>query len=201
MSLNLQQSKPPYVRFDYRDVEDRAASLKEGRYVSKSVAFAYVTSPGSKDESEKEAVEWLSNMKFQIGRPGKEYISQWYEHFNAIFTAWQKGHEIPETGTPVRTCPIFKPNEVTAILNANARTLEDLDTANEETLTRIGIGSRSLQARAREYIRAGKDVGATAEKMASLETRLAALEAQVVEKDEKIRELLADAKKPTKRAA
>lgn len=196
MSLSLAQSKPPYVRFEYKEVEDRNASLTEGRFVSKSVPYAYITSPGSKDEMEKDAKDWLDGMKGQIGKPGKDYIGQWYDHFNTIYTNWLKGQEIPDVGTPVRTCPIFKPAEVKAILNANIRTLEDLETANEESLVRIGIGGRSIQARAREYMRAGKDVGAVSERVNELTQKLADLEARLEAKDKRIAELTAQITTP-----
>lgn len=199
MAIDLNNSKPPYVRFDWKDVEDRAASLKEGRYMSKSVAYAYITSPGSKDEIEKDAKEWLTGMRQQSQT--KQYLAQWHDHFAKVFDMWEKGHEIPEDGTPIRTCPIFKPNEVKAILEANVRTLEDLDTANEETLIRIGIGSRSLQSRAREYISAAKNIGASAEQVAALTARLDAMEQSMKDKDARIAELMAQITTPKENGA
>lgn len=195
----ISTARPPYVRFEYKDVEDRAATIKEGRYVSKSVAFAYIMSPGSKDELEKSAEEWLDTMRKQ-SVPGREYMGQWHDHFHAIYDKWKLGHEIPETGTPVRTCPIFRPHEVAAILAANVRTLEDLDGANEETLARMGIGSRTLQTRAREFIAAGRNVGASAEQVSALLARVTALEAQLADKDAALKVALAPAQKATRAA-
>lgn len=190
----IQSARPPYVRFDYKDMEDRAETMKQGRYVSKPVPFAYITSPGSKDEIEKDAEEWLDNMRRQAMQ-GREYLNQWHDHFKRLYETFKLGHELPETGTPIRTCPIFRPAEVAAILAANVRTLEDLDSANEETLSRIGIGSRTLQARTREYISAARNVGASSEQVVALTERVKALEALLAEREEALK-----ASKPKKAA-
>ena len=152
MSLTLQATKPPYVRFDYKEVEDRAQTIAQGRYIAKSVPFAYITSAGSKDENEKNAEEWLDGMKKQQHMEGKQYLAEWHKHFSHAFSEWKAGNEMPETGTPIKSSLLFKPHEIRSVLDANIRTLEDLAQANEESLSRISPGARVMQEQARKAL-------------------------------------------------
>ena len=47
--LISREERPAYVRFERRPMEDKAASIREGRYVAKDVDFALVTPPYSND--------------------------------------------------------------------------------------------------------------------------------------------------------
>lgn len=38
--VQIAEARPPYVTFEFRAEEDRAASIEAGHYVSKDVAYA-----------------------------------------------------------------------------------------------------------------------------------------------------------------
>ncbi len=189
MNNNTMQERPPYVRFEMRDVEDRNESMKAGRTISKDKAFAYVLPPGSKDEQVKIPEEWLDTMRKQAAMPGREYLFQWFQHFSMVYEEWKKGNEIPETGTAIRSCPIFRSSEVNNLLGANIRTLEDLDRAGDDAMSQIGPDARVLQQKARDYIKAGTDKGVMAEEMSALKSRIETLESLLKDKDEKLQSL------------
>ncbi|MFX5718311.1 hypothetical protein ABTE23_20010, partial [Acinetobacter baumannii] len=52
-------SRPPYVKFEERSVEDRPASEAAGRKVYRSENWAVIRQIGSKDSFEKKAEDWL----------------------------------------------------------------------------------------------------------------------------------------------
>lgn len=186
MSVSMQGEKPPYVRFEYVAVEDRAASIREGRMISKDVAHAYIMPAGTRDERVKNAEEWLTDMRTQSEKfADKAYLGQWYTHFKRCYEEWQKGNEMPESGTPIRTCLMFKPSEIQAILAANIRTLEDLASANEQAMGYLGIGGRLLQQRAREIMVQSKN-GASAEQITALKVEIDALRQQLEDSNAKV---------------
>lgn len=189
MSISISGEQMPYVRFEYRAVEDRAATIKEGRLCTKDVAFAFITPAGGKDETEKIAEEWLADMQRNAQMPGREYLARWHSGFKSAYEAFKAGQEIPAHGTPIRLCLAFKPSEAQAILGANIRTLEDLAVANEEAIGRMGIGGREFKMRAEQMIKTSRDVGAASEEISALKARMELLEKQLEEKTQENKDL------------
>lgn len=180
------QERPPYVRFEVRAEEDRQASVDAGHYVAKNVVFALITPPGSKDVVEKVAEEWLAQIKDKANKG--EYPPEWSRHFHAAYEQWKEQNTIPENGTPIIGWQLISPAMQKQVLSANVRTVEDLATLNEAGLSRIGMGARDLQNKARAWIEEGASRGKVAAQNAALQVeneqmkeRIAALEAQVNE--------------------
>lgn len=194
--MQVTEDRPPYVRFELRSMEDRAASIAQGHYVGKDVAFAIITPAGTRDQIERVVEDWFVMLRQQVAEG--RFPAQWLKAYESIFEDWSAGREIPETGTPILTWPVLRPSQRDAILSANIRTVEDLANANEAALNTIGIGSRTLKNQAIEWLATAKDVGKTSEEINALKVKLEALEADVQGKAEKIRDLekaLEEAKK------
>lgn len=171
--IHVAEARPPYVTFEMRAVEDREATIAEGRYVAKDVAFTIITPQGSKDRIERVASEWFA----QLGQQSAEgrFPIEWKKAFEASFADWLAGNEPALNGTDVRNWPAVSPSQVTALRNARVYTVEDLAAANEETLGRIGMGGRALKERANQWLASAVDVGKTAERAAALEAEVADL--------------------------
>lgn len=173
MQPEIAAERPPYVRFERRAQEDRAASIEAGHYVSRDIDFALITPMGSKDCIHRICSEWFENLTQQC-QEGRFKI-EWLGAFKASYAAWKEGKELPVSGTPILLWPAISPAQQEAILGARIRTVEDLAIANEEALHRIGMGGRALKDRAIQWLASAKDTGKLAERMAALETANATL--------------------------
>ena len=171
------KERPPYVRFEVRAEEDRNASIESGHYVARNVAYALITPPGSKDCVEKIAEEWIDGIKAKA-RNG-EYPPEWAAHFAAAYKQWQEENTIPENGTPIKGWQLLSPAMQQQILSANVRTVEDLAVLNENGLSRIGMGARDLQQKAKAWLEEGATKGAVAAKYSALLVEVDALKDRI----------------------
>lgn len=174
MFPTIQESRPPYVRFERRAMKDEGASMEQGKVVWRNVDFAIITPVGSRDEVEKIADEWVKHIMKQA--VNGQYPTQWAEHFNLAYREWKKGNELPTEGTPLAMVPFLTPAEVKNLSEANVRTLEDAAQMSEEAMNLVGMGARVLKDKCAAYLK-GAEGGKLAE-------RIAALEAQSRTKDE-----------------
>lgn len=172
--LRLQEKGPrPHVRFETRPVEDRAASIDAGRKVYKDIDWVIVTPAGGKDVREDHAEAWLAKIEGQSQLGMYDY--EWAKDFRKMYEMYKDGKELPENGTPLRMCTtLFSPAEIQNCLAINVRTLEELASANEEALSRIGMGARALKTRAVEAMKTGEGKE-SAMKVEALEIQLAEL--------------------------
>lgn len=171
--IEIQEARPPYVQFEMRAVEDRAASQEQGHYVAKDVVFAIITPAGSRDRYERIADEWLRNMADQVRQ--ERLPAEWLSHYKKLLAAWREGREAPESGTPVRNWPVVSPAQVEMLINLRIRTVEDLAVCNEEAITRMGMGGRSLKQKAVDWLASAANTGKEVEAIASLRVELEAL--------------------------
>lgn len=178
--------RPPYVQFETRPVEDRDASIREGRYIAKNVNVALITPAGSKDTVERLAEDWLREVRLRATRNPPTINPQHASYFEECYARWQKDNTLPEDGTPIKGWAVITPAEQVNIISANVRTVEDLAVLNESGLQRIGMGARNLQERAKAWLKSATDHGAGACEIANLKTqneellaRIASLEARL----------------------
>lgn len=188
--------RPAYIQFYEHPIEDREATLREGRYVPKVQIMVRVTPPGSQGSNltvEKIASEWIEQKKERRDRFAGFYADALRE--------WTEGREIPTHGTGVRMWPAIGPTQVEQLLSANVKTVEDLAGANESTLQKIGMGAMALKQRADAWLKSANDTGKVSEELASLRTRLETLEENLKDKDQTIKELQSelDTVKPRKK--
>lgn len=161
--MGLPNSRPPFVNFEERSVEDREASIAAGRLIMKSVDYVIISQPGSKDSVEKEAVPWLDSL-----RQNANYDPMWVDRFKTHYRMWKEGNEITPDGTHIRMWAPISKAEAETLIAARVRTVEDLAAANEETLRMIGMGARALQNKARAWLESASNTGKTTEEIVAL---------------------------------
>lgn len=186
--VGVAESRPPYVTFELRAVEDRAASIANGAYAVKDVPFAIITPQGSKDCIERVADEWFAQMEEQT-RQGR-FPREWLTAFQGAFEAWKKGTEPVVNGTDIRNWPAASPAQVKTLQQLHIRTVEDLASANEETIHRLGMGGRGLKAKAQSWLDSARDTGKQAEAVAALQAENSDLRDRCETLDKRLSEAL-----------
>jgi hypothetical protein len=194
--MQMMQERAPLVRFETRAIENRAESIKQGRYVADDRVFVIVTPAGSKDEFEQEAQTWLSSIR-ERARKGT-FNPEWARHFEQHFKAWQEGQELPDMGTPIKTWPLLSPAKVEMYIRANVRTVEDLAALTEEGIKNCGMGARMDKQTAANWLETATK-GADAGRMSALESENQTLKAQVSELSDTVRQLAERLKEQPKR--
>ena len=185
MSVHIQQARPPHVVYERRAEEDRAASIEQGRYVSRDVDYAIVTPAGSKDRVERVVSDWFLMLAGEV--KAERWPQVWLDQLRAGYDSWTRGQTPPESGTPLSTWPALSPAQVKNWAQIGIRTIEELAEANEEALSAYGMGSRDMKSRAGLFLENAKsDSGplvaklrAAEELIASMEVRMKSLEAQL----------------------
>ncbi len=166
MTIGIAEDLPPYVVFETRAEEDRQASIESGKQVYKDVDFAIITPRGSKDRIERVVSEWLAHIERESRQD--RFDPRWVAGYKANYQLWKDGQEVPPTGTPLKTWPGISPAQLKNFNNFNVRSVEDVASANEETLARMGQGARDLQKRAKDYLKTSESVGKVAEQFSAL---------------------------------
>lgn len=181
--------RPPYVRFALKPVEDRNASLAAGHYVAKDVIFAIITPQGSKDLIERKAEDWFENLRQQVAE--QRYQPEWLAAHKAAFEAFKADREPPLNGTSISMMTMLSPSQVQALMNLRLVTVEDLAAANEETISRIGMGGRALKQKAVEWLSASNGTGKQVERIVALQQENEALKTTVEGMSKSLAELQA----------
>lgn len=161
------EERPAYVRFERRPMEDKAASIRDGRYVAKDVDFALVTPPYSKDCVEYKVEQWLINMDRNV-RDGR-IPERWADQWKASYQSWKNGQEMPLNGTPIKGWGVVSPAQQQTLIAMNCLTVEDLAGINDEGLRRIGMGAIELRDKAKNWLASMKDHGAVTVQLAAME--------------------------------
>ena len=185
--VQIAEARPPYVTFEFRAEEDRAASIEAGHYVSKDVAYVLITPMGSKDRIERVAEEWLDKLR-QDADEGR-FPREWFQAFKGAFADWKSGRESPVEGTAFELWPPASPAQVRMLLDLRIRTVEDLAHANEEALRRIGMGGRALKQKAVDWLSAAVSGGKLAEEIGSLRQENETLRARNDQLEGQLRDL------------
>ena len=196
-----QQATAPWVEFKKVSVEDRTASVETGRYVAVDVDYACVTPAGSKDCIERPVKEWFASLAQQV--ENGRFPGEWLRSYKARYEAWVKDEEIPVEGTSVKNWAVASPAQVEMLLKLHVRTVEQLATANEDVIGKLGMGGRSLVDKAKSYVQqSSSGLGRLAEENANLKLQLADKLAQVDAQAEQLKllqaqvEALSQAQKP-----
>jgi len=176
MSIEIKDDLPPYVTFETRPVEDRQASIEQGRYISRDVDFAIITPRGSKDRIERIAKDWLDHITMESNQD--RFSKVWVAGYKENYKLWKSGQEIPLHGTPIVSWPGLSPAQIKNFQAIRMFTVEDIAEANEETLGRMGPGSRDIKRRAENWLKAANSTGKLAESHSALEEKYEALESR-----------------------
>ena len=175
--VSNREERPAYVRFERRPVEDKNASLNEGRYVAKDVDFALITPPYSKDCVEQKVTRWMEDLDRGV-REGR-IPQQWADLWKEGYKKWQNGQEMPLHGTPILGWGVVSPAQQKMLIAINCLTVEDLAQVNDEGMKRIGMGALELRNKAKNWLNSVKDHGATTIQMAALQQENAHLKASL----------------------
>lgn len=174
--MQTHTERPPYVTFGYKDVEDRTESLKQGHYVSRDVPFVFITPAGTKDRIERVAEDWFKDITERV-RAGR-FQQAWVAHYKAQYSAWIAGEEPVLNGTPLRYWPGVSPSQYRMLQELKILTVEDLAAANEETISRAGMGARLLKNKAIEWLQSAEK-GVAVERVVALEESNRTMAAQI----------------------
>lgn len=179
-----QEAKPPYVTFEVRAVEDRAASIEAGHYCVQDVHYAIITPAGTKDRIEKVAEEWLRDLEGAVRE--ERFPAQWLQAYRHAYKVWCETQEVPLDGTSIRNWAAVSPAQAKMLLDLHIMTVEQLAEATEEAIVNMGMGGRALKAKAQAYLEAsagpgkvGAELEAMRQEIAQLKTRDEAREAEL----------------------
>lgn len=182
-AVAVMDQRPPYVRFEERSVEDRDETIKLGRQIFRSQYIAILHPVGSKDTIEHVAEGWLDELdrKAQRGL----YNREWARQYRQMFDQFKIGQEPTVSGTHVRMWASISKAQADNLVGANCLTVEDLAVANEQTLQRIGMGSRALKQKAKDWLtmadgrKGAEELSAVKAENASLRSTVEALQETV----------------------
>lgn len=161
----VDNTRPPYVSWETRQVEDRNASIAAGRYVAKDVDFAVITRPGSRDSQDEVAEDWLKKIA-EKARKG-DVPANWHAAFKESYEFWKKGQEAPVSGTPIKGWGLLSPAAQKDLIQAGIRTVEDLAEFSDSELSQIGTGAMSYKQKAKAFLLAAQSTGKAAEQIAA----------------------------------
>jgi len=182
--MERDEDRPAYVRFERRAVDDKAATLEAGHYVSKDEDYVLVTPPYSKDCIEKKVDSWFSQVEVNVktGRIPQRHYDLWRQAYDS----WKNGQEMPVDGTSVKDWNALSPAQCKNLISAGCRTIEDLAQANDEALRRIGMGGSDLKTKARVWLQAAKDHGPLVGEVTSLQKENEQLQGTIASLQEQI---------------
>lgn len=159
--------RPAHVSFHRVAVEDKKASIEQGKFVGRDVDFVHITPPYSKDVFKMKVSAWLPQLQQDVmnGR----IPQQWADQYIAAYKAWQNGQELPLNGTPIKGWGVISPTQQETLISMKVLTVEDLAQINDEGIRRIGMGGVDLKNKANAWLAQLQDKGPITLKMASLE--------------------------------
>mgnify|MGYP006392197621 CR=1 FL=1 len=187
--MSTDQGLPPYVTFVKKPEEDREATIAAGRPQYKDIDYAIITPMGSKDRIERVAAEWLADKQQQV--ENGRFPAKWLEEFQAKYTSWQKGEELPEEGTSIKSWSYLNPSQVQNLLGWKVYTIEQLAKANQETIGRLGMGGVSMVQAAQDFLAQANDSGKVLAELAKLRSERDAYQQQMKDLQEKVNTLKA----------
>lgn len=176
--------RPAYVRFERVAVENKAASLEAGHYVAMDVDMALITPPYSKDVMKYKVKAWFSILEQDV-RNGR-IPQSWLDRYKEAYAAFQKGQDLPLTGSPIKGWGIISPAQQETLIKMSVLTVEDLAAMNDEGIKRIGMGAIDLKNKAKAWLSQLNNTGALALQMAELQKQFANLESVNKTQEEKI---------------
>lgn len=187
ITQNTPEGRPPFVRFEYRAIEDRNQSIEKGYWVGKDTVFALITPRGSKDVHEEVASEWLVKMAQEVRE--ERFPHSWLEMFKQAHANFISGNDQVVNGLPLRDWPPIRPAQLRMCHAISIFSVEDLAAANEEALGGLGMGGRQLRDAAKSWLSAASSTGRVVAAQQALEASNSALHARNQSLEEQVRML------------
>ena len=194
--IEQREDRPAYVRFERVAKEDVVASKKAGRYIARDEDMAFITPPYSKDVFKIKVDQWFRNLAQdeQNGRIPHE----WVERYKESYELWQRGQEMPLSGTPIKGWGVISPAQQETMIRMNILTVEDLAGINDEGIKRLGMGAVDLRNKAQAWISQLNDKGAATQEIAALKKENDALRSDVRGLTAKLEELISQVNEQNK---
>lgn len=187
----MEKMLPPFVCYEVRAVEDRAASIEAGHYVSRDVDYVVVMQRGGKDKTEKPYSDWIV-LQRQMANEGRIPM-EWLDTYERAYEAWKRNETIPEEGTPIKNWCVPTPAQVRIMVSMGITTVEQLAACTTEAIKRLGMGGLALKQQAVDYLAASTDSGKLVKELAAerssrlaAEDRIKAMEVQLAELVQKL---------------
>jgi hypothetical protein len=166
LMINENPDRLPFVRYERRPVEDKAASLAAGHYVARDVDYALVTPPYSKDVMIHKADNWFKQLEVDI--QNQRIPQQWVDLYKKAYAAWQNGQELPLDGIPIRGWGVISPAQQETLIKMHVLTVESLAAMTSEGINRIGMGGQEMKNKADAWLKQLKGKGAATLEIAEL---------------------------------
>jgi hypothetical protein len=160
-SQQAQHDKNMLVKFEYRSVQDQAATAEQGRPIFKERLYIDMKIPGSREGIVKPA------------RPAD--ISRFQRHYEAF----KARVELPTEGTPLSEWPGITRSRAEELAYINIKTVEQLASVNDSIAGNM-MGGNTLKASAQKWLDRATD-GVTADK----------LSVELADRDEQMRDMQA----------
>lgn len=150
-NIALIDQRPPFVRFEDRSVEDRDATIAQGRLMMKNETWALIHAIGSRDVVERQVEEWFGALRAQVQR--KQYPAEWLAAFERKYSEHKSGQEPSVDGTHVREWASIDRATAQNLISASILTVEDVAAMNEEAMKRVGMNARTLKQKAQDWLK------------------------------------------------
>lgn len=173
------EDRPPAIKFERRQVEDRTASQAQGHYVPKDVDFVILQRAGSRDTVEKEVSAWLKEWDDKA-RQNLLPLS-WALDAKKGYEYWKSGEEPPLNGTAIKGWQLLSPAQQRVCIEAQVRTVEDLANLPDGSLSVLGIGGLNMKVKAKAWLDESATKGIVAQENASLKLQLETQKQQIEE--------------------
>jgi len=178
--MQIAQARPPFVEFKRIAMPDPVRTQELGRRVTKDVDFAFIMQPGSRDQVERVAEDWLAMIKQKnLDASPDAYPDEWVRAFHDKYKAWKEGQELPPNGTSVKEWPVLSPSQAENFIALRILTIEDVAAMTEDALGRYGMGGRELREKAREWLKGSDVAGQVMQENNELKRKLAELSARL----------------------
>lgn len=149
-NITVNTAMPPMVKFAVDYKEDRNATLIKNEFVGIEFDKIVITPHGTKDYYEFEYKDWLGQTRQQVSE--NRFPREWLQMIEQQYRAWKNDTPVPTFGTPLKDWKHVTPQVLAAMKANNISTIEELATANEDTIRRLGMGSRILHQKAKQYL-------------------------------------------------
>lgn len=192
MTTTLKQDTMPLVRFGKVAVEDRTESIKAGRLITKDIDMAYVKQIGDRDETERDALEWIASQRGKAfgerGNPPTIPLD-WFERYEKIYENYLKGFANQPDGFPVREWAVLTPAQVSNMHTMHTFTVEQVAGWTESAMAMFGMGGRELREKAKTWLASGDEKAA---KIEAQEVKISTLEGTIAQLQESMAAMRAE---------
>tara|TARA_R110001599_G_scaffold12344_2_gene57895 strand:+ start:4437 stop:5054 length:618 start_codon:yes stop_codon:yes gene_type:complete len=180
-----------YVEFELRAEEDRNASMSAGHPVFYDNEVAVITMPGGNLVVDKIVTKELLD-EWQRGIPGRKPPSPFAI---GAYEAWKEGREAPVSGIDLKNWPGVTPAQLKMCQSTNIRTVENLASANADSIRKMGMGAVALKDKAVAYLESA-GTNKNSEEVAALKVEMESLKDALDKKDAQIEKLMEQLTEP-----